>query len=119
MRVSLISKNLRKKSKKKVIYSKLDGTVAKVGDPATTASDGSNFMTIKSKEGFYVKGTVSELMLDQIKEGTILNCSGQNGDFEAEVLMFRNIRFPETIIPEMGIQMFLIIPIQQLFRINQ
>ena len=77
---------LEKKVKKEVIYSKLDGTVAKVGDPATTASDGSNFMTIKSKEGFYVKGTVSELMLDQIKEGTILNCSGQNGDFEAEVV---------------------------------
>ena len=77
---------LEKKVKKEVIYSKLDGTVAKVGDPATTASDGSDFMTIKSKEGFYVKGTVSELMLDQIKEGTILNCSGQNGDFEAEVV---------------------------------
>ena len=77
---------LEKKVKKAVIYSKLDGTVAKVGDPATTASDGSNFMTIKSKEGFYVKGTVSELMLDQIKEGTILNCSGQSGDFEAEVV---------------------------------
>ncbi len=77
---------LEKKVKKEVIYSKLDGTVAKVGDPATTASDGSNFMTIKSKEGFYVKGTVSELMLDQIKEGTILNCSGQSGDFEAEVV---------------------------------
>ena len=77
---------LEKKVKKEVIYSKLDGTVAKVGDPATTASDGSNFMTVKSKEGFYVKGTVSELMLDQIKEGTILNCSGQSGDFEAEVV---------------------------------
>ena len=77
-------KKLEKKVKKEVIYSKLDGTVAKVGDPATTASDGSDFMTIKSKEGFYVKGTVSELMLDQIKEGTILNCSGQSGDFEAE-----------------------------------
>lgn len=77
---------LEKKVKKEVIYSKLDGTVAKVGDPATAASDGSNFMTIKSKEGFYVKGTVSELMLDQIKEGTILNCSGQSGDFEAEVV---------------------------------
>ena len=76
---------LEKKVKKEVIYSKLDGTVAKVGDPATTASDGSDFMTIKSKEGFYVKGSVSELMLDQIKEGTILNCSGQSGDFEAEV----------------------------------
>ena len=77
---------LEKKVKKEVIYSKLDGTVAKVGDPATTASDGSDFMTIKSKEGFYVKGMVSELMLDQIKEGTILNCSGQSGDFEAEVV---------------------------------
>ena len=77
---------LEKKVKKEVIYSKLDGTVAKVGDPATTASDGSDFTTIKSKEGFYVKGTVSELMLDQIKEGTILNCSGQSGDFEAEVV---------------------------------
>ena len=77
---------LEKKVKKEVIYSKLDGTVAKVGDPATTPSDGSDFMTIKSKEGFYVKGTVSELMLDQIKEGTILNCSGQSGDFEAEVV---------------------------------
>lgn len=79
-------KKLEKKVKKEVIYSKLDGTVAKVGDPATTASDGSDFMTIKSKEGFYVKGTVSELMLDQIKEGTILNCSGQSGEFKAEVV---------------------------------
>ena len=77
---------LEKKVKKEVIYSKLDGTVAKVGDPATAASDGSTFMTVKSKEGFYVKGTVSELMLDQVKEGTILNCSGQSGDFEAEVV---------------------------------
>ena len=77
---------LEKKVKKEVIYSKLDGTVAKVGDPATAASDGNTFMTIKSKEGFYVKGTVSELMLDQVKEGTILNCSGQSGDFEAEVV---------------------------------
>lgn len=77
---------LEKKVKKEVIYSKLDGTVTKVGDPVTGASDGDSFMTIKSKEGYYVKGAVSELMLDQVKEGTILNCSSQNGDFEAEVI---------------------------------
>ena len=77
---------LEKKVKKEVIYSKLDGTVAKVGDPVTGASDGNAFLTIKSKEGYYVKGTVSELMLDQVKEGTILNCSSQNGEFEAEVI---------------------------------
>ena len=43
-------------------------------------------MTVKSKEGFYVKGTVSELMLDEVKEGTKLQCSGSNGDFEADVI---------------------------------
>lgn len=77
---------LEKKVKKQTIYSKLDGTVAKVGDAATGSSSGSHFMTVKSKEGFYVKGTVSELMLDEVKEGTKLQCSGSNGDFEADVI---------------------------------
>ncbi|MBU5479986.1 hypothetical protein [Blautia sp. MSJ-19] len=77
---------LEKKLKKETICSKLDGTVAKVGDASTGVSEGTTFMTIKSKEGYYVKGTVSELMLDQVKEGTILNCSSQNGEFEAEVV---------------------------------
>lgn len=78
---------LERKVKKEVVYSKLDGTVAKVGDPVTGASeDGSAFMTVKSKEGYYVKGTVSELMLDQVKEGTKLTCSGSSGTFEADVV---------------------------------
>lgn len=77
---------LEKKVANEVIYSKLDGTVANVGDPLTGTSDGSSFMSIKSKEGYYVKGTVSELLLDQVKEGTILNCSGGNGSFQAEVM---------------------------------
>ena len=77
---------LEKKVKNEVIYSKLDGTVAKVGDASAGTSDSSTFMTVKSKEGYYVKGTVSELMLDEVKEGTILNCSNQNGEFKAEVV---------------------------------
>lgn len=77
---------LEKKVQNEVIYSKLDGVVANVGDPLTGTSDGSSFMSVKSKEGYYVSGTVSELMLDQVKEGTKLNCSGQNGTFEAEVV---------------------------------
>lgn len=76
---------LEKKVQKETIYSRLDGTVAKVGDSTTSSSDGSTFMTVKSKEGYYVKGTVSELMLDQIKEGTELKCSTSNGDFNAKV----------------------------------
>lgn len=77
---------LEKKVKNEVIYSKLDGTVSEVGDPLTGVSDSEAFMTVKSKEGYYVKGTVSELLLDQIQEGTKLSCSGSSGAFEAEVV---------------------------------
>lgn len=77
---------LEKKVQNEVVYSKLDGVVANVGDPLTGTSDGDSFLSVKSKDGYYVKGTVSELMLDQVKEGTILNCSGSNGAFEAEVM---------------------------------
>lgn len=77
---------LEKKVQNEVIYSKLDGVVDNVGDPLTGTSDESSFMSVKSKDGYYVSGTVSELMLDQVKEGTKLTCSGQNGSFEAEVI---------------------------------
>lgn len=77
---------LEKKVSKEVIYSKIDGVVAKVGDPLTGVSEGNAFMTVKSKDGYYVKGTVSELMLDQVEEGAILNCSGSSGSFDAEVV---------------------------------
>jgi hypothetical protein len=44
-------------------------------------------LTIKSKDGYYVEGTVSELMLDELTEGTYLDCmSYQSGDFEAQVV---------------------------------
>lgn len=77
---------LEKKVKKEVIYSKLDGVIANVGDPLTGVSDGDSFMTVKSEDGYYVKGTVSELLLDQVKEGAILNCSSTSGSFDAEVI---------------------------------
>lgn len=78
---------LEKKVKRQMVYSKLDGIVSNVGDPLTGTSDGSSFISIKSKEGFFVKGAVSELMLDQVQEGTLLNCmSYDSGSFEAEVV---------------------------------
>ena len=84
---------LEKKVSQKLITSKLDGTVSSVGDPVTlTNTDGDAFMSIKSGDGFFVKGTVSELLLDQMKEGTILQCNcysyydGGSSQFEAKVL---------------------------------
>lgn len=78
---------LEKKVSKQVVYSKLDGTVSYVGDPITGTYDGEGFVTVESEDGFYVTGAVSELMLDQVEEGTILNCSSyESGSFEAEVI---------------------------------
>lgn len=81
-------RKLEKKAENEVVYSRLDGTIAAVGDPVTgsTASNGT-FLTVKSKEGFYVKGNVSELMLDQVSVGTKLNCmSYSTGDFSAQIV---------------------------------
>lgn len=78
---------LENKVKNKLVTSKLDGTVAYVGDAATGSYNGDAFLRIKSKDGFYVTGTVSELMRDQMKEGTLLQCTSyDSGSFEAKVL---------------------------------
>ena len=73
---------LENKVKNKLVTSKLDGTVAYIGDEATGSYNGDAFLKVKSKDGFYVTGTVSELMRDQMKEGT----SYDSGSFEAKVL---------------------------------
>ena len=77
---------LEKKAQNEVVYSKLDGMVSSVGDPLTGTSEGDSFLSVKSKDGYYVRGTVSELMLDQVTEDTILTCSGSSGTFEAKVM---------------------------------
>ena len=79
---------LEKKVNKKLINAKLSGTVTYVGDSSSgETTDGKALIKVKSSDGFYVVGSVSELMLDDIKEGTILNCTSYtSGSFEAEVM---------------------------------
>ena len=78
--------SLEKKLKSKVVYSKLDGVVSYVGDSSTASSSQETFIRVKSKEGFYLTGTVGELMLDQVEEGTVLNCNSYEvGSFTATV----------------------------------
>lgn len=78
---------LENKVKNKLVTSKLDGTVAYIGDEVTGSYNGDAFLKVKSKDGFYVTGTVSELMRDQMKEGTLLQCTSyDSGSFEAKVL---------------------------------
>ena len=78
---------LEKKANKKLISSKPDGTVTYVGDTSGETTDGNALIKVKSSDGFYVIGSISELMLDEITEGTVLNCTSYtSGSFEAEVM---------------------------------
>lgn len=77
-------KKLEKKVNKKEIYSKIDGVV--VENENSYSGDSGELFTIKSDKGFYVSGTVSELMLDQLQEGSTISCmSYEKGYFDAVV----------------------------------
>lgn len=77
-------KKLEKKVNKKEIYSKIDGVVAESEN--SYSGDSGELFTIKSDKGYYVSGTVSELMRDQLQEGTTISCmSYEKGYFDAVV----------------------------------
>ena len=63
-----------------VVRAKLNGVVKTAGDPKNPPKDGSAFLQINSTEGMFVKGGISELRLDDLKEGdTVTIMSWQSG----------------------------------------
>ena len=55
-----------------------------MGDVSSgTTTDGKALLKVKSADGYYVVGAVSELMLDTVKEGTKLSCTSYtSGQFD-------------------------------------
>lgn len=80
-------KDIQKKLNNQTIKSTLNGVVKTVGDPEKESNDGKPLVQVVSSEGLYVKGTVSESKLDQLKVGSTLSgYSYDNGvSFTAEV----------------------------------
>ena len=63
-----------------VVRAKLNGVVKKAGDPENPPGDGSAFLQVNSTEGMFVRGGISELHLDELKEGdTLTVMSWQSG----------------------------------------
>ncbi len=60
---------MERELKNETVTSIMEGVVTVVGDPQTGESDGEGFIEIESDDGYYVKGTLGELMLDQMQEG--------------------------------------------------
>lgn len=70
------------------INSTINGVVKAVGDPENPeGTNGEPFIQVASSDGLYVQGTLSELMLDQVETGQLLNGFGYESgvSFQAEV----------------------------------
>lgn len=86
-KTNLAISKLDKKLQKQVVLSTVDGVVKSVGDALTGEYSGDAFLEVESDEGYYIKGTISEMYLEEFVEGTIISgFSYETGvSFEAEV----------------------------------
>lgn len=80
-------KQMEKNLENQIVTSNLNGVVKTVGDPEQPAMDGSPLIFVAGSDGLYVTGNVSEMQLDKVKKGTVLNgFSYENGvSFTAEI----------------------------------
>lgn len=68
-------KGLRKSKKSATVAATINGIVKTVGDPEDPPTDGSAFIEISGSEGMYVRGSISELLLDQVEVGQEITAS--------------------------------------------
>lgn len=70
-----------------MVYAEVDGVVKTAGDPEEYQNDGSAFLVVTGDDGLYVTGTISELLLGDVKVGTVVTAnSWESGmTFEATI----------------------------------
>ena len=68
-------KNAKKALEDQTVKATIAGVIKKVGDPEKPSQDGTAFIQVDSQQGLYVRGYVSELVLDQVTPGTMLQIS--------------------------------------------
>ncbi len=71
-------KGMQRSRKKNVVYANINGVVRTVGDPEDPPTDGSAFMEISGAAGMYIKGSISELMLEQVEVGQEISANSWN-----------------------------------------
>lgn len=58
-----------------IVYAEVSGVVKTVGDPDGTKDPATAFLVVTGDEGLYVSGTISELLLDDVKVGTVVTAN--------------------------------------------
>lgn len=72
--LELTLNSLKEATAEGIVYAKVDGFVKTVGDTESVAY-GEVFMVVTEDEGLYVKGTVSELLLERVQPGTVVTAN--------------------------------------------
>ncbi len=67
--------SLERSAEDGMVYAEVAGEVKTVGDPDTYQNDGTPFLVVTGDEGLYVKGTISELLLGDVKVGTVVTAN--------------------------------------------
>ena len=80
-------KKVEQELQSETVTSTVNGTVKKVGDPAKGEIDGDPFIIVESSGGVYIKGVVSEALLEKVQPGQLVTgMAYESGTFfEAEV----------------------------------
>lgn len=89
-------KQAKRKTDAAVVKASINGVVKAVGDPEVGEVDGKAFISVTSNEGMYVRGTINELKLGEVKVGTTMTgMSYESGmSFTAEITEISE--YPDT-----------------------
>ncbi len=80
-RATLALERLKSEMSDGVVYAKNDGVVSIVSNPASPPQNGEPFLRVDAGNGAFVKGNVSELMLDKVQpEQQIMATNFENGN---------------------------------------
>lgn len=85
----------RREVNEATISSTINGVVKSVGDPSVGEIDGKAFVVITSDEGLYVKGAISELNLDTIKKGDVVQGMGNESGISFAATITEISPYPE------------------------
>lgn len=85
-----------KKMNEAIVKATINGVVKAIGDPELGEIDDEAFATVTSNEGLYVRGTISELKLGQVKVGTVMTGTSYESGSSFSAKITEISEFPST-----------------------
>ncbi len=79
-----------------IAYAKINGTIKKVSDPENPPNDGTPFLSVSGSDGLYVKGTLSEMVLDKVKVGQLVTAMSWDSGMSFEATITEISDYPEA-----------------------